>query len=160
MPDRTVPEPSGIRTRTAGSRISWRIHVYGSMAVVAGGGLYSLYRILSWRDADQVAQLRAAATTQLDTHGWPWVSVTLVPVELIAVVGAVLLVAAWMRHRRHSSELSNVAAQMQHELQSRFVDLFRFASEAVFLLDGRASSSRPTSRPSGSTALHTGNCSR
>jgi len=135
MSDRSMPEPSRTGSADAWSRIPWRIHVIGSLSVVAGGAIYSLYRILTWRDADQAAQVRAAATTPLDTHGWPWVSVTLVPVEMIAVAGAALLVVAWLRHRRHASEMIDIAVQVQKELQSRFADLFRFASEAVFLLD-------------------------
>ena len=134
MPDRSVPESAPARRARDRSQLRWRIHVAGSTTVVISGGLYSLYRILNWHDVDQAAQL-ASNPTQPGAHGWPWVSVTLVPVELIAFVGAILLVVAWLRHRRYASEWDDVATQVQRELQSRFVDLFRFASEAVFLLD-------------------------
>ena len=134
-PDGSIPESALARRERERSQLRWRIHVAGSTSVVVSGGIYSLYRVLNWHDADQVSQLAAASTAQLASHGWPWVSVTLVPVEVIAVVGAILLVVAWLRERRHASELGDVATRMQRELQTRFADLFRFASEAVFLLD-------------------------
>jgi diguanylate cyclase (GGDEF)-like protein/PAS domain S-box-containing protein len=64
-----------------------------------------------------------------------WASAGGVPVEVVLLFTGLLLLFVYSRYRSQRAELEALAARAAREVESRFVDLFRFAEEAVFLLD-------------------------
>lgn len=113
----------------------WVIHVAGSTAVVLAGAVYGIVKILTRTPPAQAVRGSAAGPASDVVGSLPWISISVVPIELVALVGAVVLVVAYLKNRGHRSELLQVAERAQKDLQTRFVDLFRFANEAVFLID-------------------------
>ncbi|MEI6667462.1 MAG: diguanylate cyclase [Acidobacteriota bacterium] len=117
---------------SARGRQLWRVHIAGSTAMAVIGAIYAFVKV-----SGRAASAEVVVGTDHGAAAGPlsWVSAFLLPVEAVAAFGVVLLLFAYLRNRRHLSELLRVAECAQQELQLRFADLFRFSNEAVFLLD-------------------------
>ena len=110
-------------------RRRWSIHLLalGSVPLLLG-----ILALVVSRDAPR--PLEGGMVAMLATEA-PRGSAGMVPLEVVLIFTGALLLLVYTRYRSQRSELHALVARTHRELESRFLDLFRFANEAVFLLD-------------------------
>jgi len=130
MTEQFHPRASKERDFGEARRRRWSIHLLalGSLPLVLG-----ILALVVPRDAP-VPVIGGLVATLVDA-GPTRSSAGMVPLEVVLIATGALLLLVYTRYRSQRAELHALVARTHHELESRFLDLFKFANEAVFLLD-------------------------